>query len=185
MSDTSWLAVATFFLALIALGGLFQQAIQFRKVERNAVLPFPVIEGLMFFPEAEIGGPIKPGDDVGLIQLQSIRVRNLGRGPALYLTWDLTPQTASGAPALWQRILRKEIRPIHVGEHETQELWHPTDRGPEKQLPMEGERIALWYEDTFGNHYSCTFQRQENQWVELSRNRLPASWWRRIFRGTD
>ena len=177
---TIGLGGATVFLAVITWYGLRQQANQFREAERNAVLPFPVIEGFIFFPEAEIGGSIKPSYLADPLRGQSVRVHNLGRGPALYLQWSLTPQTSSGTPASWERIRRNEIRPIHVPEHETHELWHPTDTGPEMQHPMDGERIVLWYDDTFGHHYSCSFERQGRPWIERSRNQdqqVHRHWW--------
>jgi len=172
------LAAATVYLAKITQHGLDQQAQQLAEAERNAVLPFPVVEGLLFFPEDELSGQVKPSYVAHHLLDQTIRVRNLGRGPALYLRWELAELRAIGRPEMRTRFGPTSIRPLHVSEHDSRPLPHPPTTGEEALAlgeivtPGEGGQVTLWYDDTFGNHYRCIYEHQGLRWAERSRERI-------------
>ncbi|MGI8915247.1 MAG: hypothetical protein ACR2JY_15920 [Chloroflexota bacterium] len=174
-------------MAVVTCVGLRQQAHQFREAERNAVLPFPVVEGIVFFPKAELGEGVKASYQNDPLRDLSVRVRNLGRGPALYVQWNLTSFTSGGGTKRYERVQRQESRPFHLPQQATHELLRGPAHGDEKTTVGDQGQVTLWYRDTFGHEYRCVYEHQGFDWIELARGESKREtsrrrWWERRHR---
>lgn len=180
------LAIATVILAGVTWNGTRRQQAQFNEAERNAALPFPVITGRYFIQDGLLtreGKPILHPGSLGAEQItkyheEPATLHNLGRGPALYVQWELT--AANPANTVFEH---HETRPTHLAQEGVLYLWHPARLNQDTQLVHNDWRVTLWYDDTFGNHYQCIYRRQGDRWTEEPNSRrgiaerpgLPAS----------
>lgn len=192
IDSTTVLAVATVllgamtaWLAWLTRQGLKQQAHHFTAAQQHAVLPFPVIEGSIFYrnPEDNYDPELpEPARREPSAYGSPLRVHNLGQGPALYLQWSFTFPALGGGTEHFESIGRYETRPLHLPQQATHELWHRLPNVTNPATIGDRGRIVLWYKDTFGREYHCNFEMIHGIWTELFRNvdsPLPQGRWHR------
>lgn len=143
LNSTTVLAVATVllgamtaWLAWLTRQGLKQQAHHFIAAQQHAVLPFPVIEGSMFYRNPEDSPFPEPVSREVSIFGSPLRVHNLGQGPALYLQWSCTFPAVGGGVERFESIGRQETRPLHLPQQAAHELWH--------RLPDVANPATIW-----------------------------------------
>ncbi|MCL4459662.1 MAG: hypothetical protein M1136_01910 [Chloroflexi bacterium] len=162
MAITDWIQGAlvgvTFLLAVVAFLSLRQQNDQMRKL----VMPMPLPDGNWLYPRNAPVGQQKP-----------VALRNIGSGSALQLQWevDLVVRVSDGPPQPRAHTLITYLEP-----RETEKLWSTI--GPQEGFLIgDGFQLTLWYNDIFGNHYRCVFERRGEAWQKThqrqERGRLP------------